>query len=72
MFVAYWHGLRVSELIDIRIKDLDLETGRLFVCRVKGSLLTHQPIEGDELRAIRAWLRERAKIIQTRILIIYS
>jgi len=39
--------------------DLDLETGRLFVRRKKGSLSTHQPIEGDELRAIRAWLRER-------------
>jgi len=52
-------GLRVSELIDIRLKDLDLETGRLFVRRVKESLSTHQPIEGDELRAIRAWLRER-------------
>lgn len=59
MLVAYRHGLRVSELIDIRLKDLDLETGRLFVRRVKGSLSTHQPIEGDELRAIRAWLRER-------------
>ncbi len=59
MLVAYRHGLRVSELIDIRLKDLDLETGRLFVRRVKGSLSTHQPIEGDELRAIRAWLRKR-------------
>lgn len=59
MLTAYRHGLRVSELIDVRLKDLDLETGRLFVRRVKGSLSTHQPIEGDELRAIRAWLRER-------------
>ena len=59
MLVAYRYRLRVSELIDIRIKDLDLETGRLFVRRVKGSLSTHQPIESDELRAIRAWLRER-------------
>src|ERR1035437_9766780 len=25
----------------------------------KGSLSTHQPIEGDELRALRAWLRLR-------------
>ena len=58
MLVAYRHGLQVSELIDIRLKDLDLETGRLFVRRVKGSLSTHQPIEGDELRAVRAWLRE--------------
>jgi type 1 fimbriae regulatory protein FimB len=59
MLVAYRHGMRVSELIDVRLKDVDLETARVFVRRVKGSLSTHQPIEGDELRAIRAWLRER-------------
>lgn len=59
MLMAYRHGLRVSELIDIRLKDLDLETGRIYVRRLKGSLSTHQPIEGDELRTIRAWLRMR-------------
>jgi type 1 fimbriae regulatory protein FimB len=53
------HGLRVSELIDLRLKDLDLGSARLYVRRKKGSLSTHQPIEGDELRALRAWLRER-------------
>ncbi|MEJ7861716.1 MAG: tyrosine-type recombinase/integrase [Pyrinomonadaceae bacterium] len=59
MLTAYRHGLRVSELVDIRLKDLNPETGRLFVRRLKGSLSTHQPVEGDELRAIRAWLGER-------------
>ena len=59
MLMAYRHGLRVSELIDIRLQDLDLETGRLFVRRLKGSLSTHQPLDGVELRAIRAWLRMR-------------
>lgn len=59
MFTAYRHGLRVSELIDLRLKDLDLDTARMYVRRVKGSLSTHQPVEGDELRAIRAWLRAR-------------
>ena len=59
MLMAYRYGLRVSELIDIRLKDLDLESARIYVRRLKGSLLTHQPIEGDELRAIRAWMRER-------------
>lgn len=59
MLMTYRHGLRVSELIDLRLKDLDLESARLYVRRKKGSLSTHQPIEGDELRALRAWLRER-------------
>ena len=59
MLMAFRHGLRVSELVDMRLKDMDLETSRLYVRRKKGSLSTHQPIEGDELRVLRAWLRLR-------------
>jgi type 1 fimbriae regulatory protein FimB len=59
MLMTYRHGLRVSELIDLRLRDIDFDSARLYVRRKKGSLSTHQPIEGDELRALRAWLRER-------------
>jgi type 1 fimbriae regulatory protein FimB len=59
MLTAYRHGLRVSELTDLRLKDLDLDAARLYVRRKKGSLSTYHPIEGDELRALRAWLRRR-------------
>ena len=51
--LAYRHGFRVSELIDVRLEELDLKTARLFVRRLKGSLSTEHPLEGDELRAIR-------------------
>jgi len=67
MLMAYRHGLRVSELIDLRLRDLDLDTGRMYVRRKKGSLSTHQPVEGDELRALRAWLRERAQRKDARL-----
>ena len=57
--LAYRHGLRVSELINMRMADLDLDTGHLFVRRLKGSLSTNQPLEGDEIRALRRWIRHR-------------
>ena len=59
MLLAYRHALRVSELVNLRMADLDLDTGRLFVPRNKGSLSTSQPLGGDEIRAQRAWLRQR-------------
>jgi len=61
VLLAYRHGLRVSELIDIRMSDLDLETGRIWVRRLKGSVSSSQPLGGDELRAIRSWLRKRGE-----------
>jgi type 1 fimbriae regulatory protein FimB len=59
LLLAFRHGLRVSELINMRMADVDLDSGRLFVRRLKGSLSTSQPLEGDEIRALRAWLRQR-------------
>jgi integrase len=52
--------------IDLRLKDIDLGSSRLYVRRKKGSLSTHQPIKGYELRALRAWLREREQRPDTR------
>jgi type 1 fimbriae regulatory protein FimB len=59
MLLAYRHGLRVSELVNMRVADVDLDTARVFVRRCKGSLSTSQPLDGDEIRALRAWLRRR-------------
>lgn len=61
VLLAYRHGLRATELVDLRLSDLDLETGRIFVRRVKGSVSASHPLPGDELRAIRSWLRARGE-----------
>lgn len=58
---GYQHGLRRLELINFRLDDLDLDSGRCFVRRQKGSISTNHPIPGEEIRALRAWLRLREK-----------
>jgi len=58
LLVAYRHGLRVSELVDLKWDQVDLAGGRMHVNRLKnGSPATHY-LEGDVLRALRRIRRE--------------
>ena len=66
VLVAYRHGLRASEVCDLKLADADLKSGSLNVRRLKGSLSQVQPLYQhrgqpllDEMRALREWLRER-------------
>ena len=59
ILVAYRHGLRVSELVDLRWEQIDFNHGTLHVTRAKkGTTATH-PIVGDEMRALRRLQREQ-------------
>jgi type 1 fimbriae regulatory protein FimB/type 1 fimbriae regulatory protein FimE len=59
ILVAYRHGLRASELVDLRWDQVDMQTATLAVRRAKkGTPATH-PIRGDELRALRKLQREQ-------------
>jgi len=59
ILVAYRHGLRASELTDLRWDQVDFRTATLHVRRVKqGSPSTH-PIIGDELRWLRRLQRDQ-------------
>jgi type 1 fimbriae regulatory protein FimB len=59
LLMARRHGLRVSETIGLRRDELDLDSARLWVRRLKGGLSVEQPIAGDELRAIKCYLSTR-------------
>jgi integrase len=58
VLVTYRHGLRVSELVDLRWEQVDLRTATLHVRRVKKGTPSTHPILGDELRALRRLQRE--------------
>ena len=59
ILMMYRHGLRASEAAELTLNDLDLSTSRIWIGRLKGSLSTHHPIPGDELRVIKRYLAKR-------------
>ena len=59
ILVGYRHGLRVSELVDLRWDQVDFGTATLHVRRVKQGTPSTHPILGDELRALRRLQREQ-------------
>ena len=59
ILVAYRHGLRVSELVDLRWDQVDFRTATLHVRRLKAGTPSTHPIIGDELRALRRLQREQ-------------
>ena len=59
VLVAYRHGLRVSELVDLRWDQCEFRTATLHVRRLKAGTPSTHPILGDELRALRRLQREQ-------------
>ena len=59
VLTAYRHGLRVSELVDLRWDQVEFATATLHVRRVKQGTPSTHPILGDELRALRRLQREQ-------------
>lgn len=58
LLLAYRHGLRASELVDLRWDAVNLARGELHVSRLKNGAPSTQPLQGDTIRALRRLLRE--------------
>jgi integrase len=56
---AYRHGLRASEVGLIHLADFDLKQYRLRIQRLKSSLAGLHPLQPDEVKAVKAYLKER-------------
>jgi len=61
ILVAYRHGLRASEVCDLRWEQIDWNSATLHVRRVKSGKPSTHPIRGDELRTLRKLQREAPK-----------
>jgi site-specific recombinase XerD len=59
ILLAYRHGLRASELVNLRVSDLDLRTGTIYCRRAKGSRSSLHPIRPDEVNVLNKLLARR-------------
>src|SRR5579862_5403903 len=66
VLVAFKHGMRASEVCDLRLSDIDMKNGIITVRRNNHSLKSQQDISDlagqpllSEKRVLRAWLEER-------------
>src|SRR5215813_2307959 len=57
--LAYHHGLRVSEVSLLQRDDVHAKQGRIYIPRVKGSIAKIYPLQSEDLRLVRAYLRTR-------------
>lgn len=55
ILLAFRHGMRISELLDLHYHDLDLHEGRVNVRRLKNGFSTIHPLRFDEREAIERW-----------------
>ena len=62
LLLMFRHGLRVSEAIGLVLSQVDTESRVLHVARLKKGLSTTHPLRADEVRAVKAWLADRAKM----------
>ena len=58
ILIAFRHGLRASELIDLQWTQVNFEAAQLAVSRVKNGTPSTHPMTGRELRALRKLRRD--------------
>lgn len=59
VIVAYYHGLRASEIGMLKVDDVDLARGRIRIERLKNSQGGEYALQPDEIKVLKAWLKER-------------
>jgi type 1 fimbriae regulatory protein FimB len=65
LLLMFRHGLRVSEACRLTLDQVNVQSRMLHIVRLNNGLSTTQPLRGDELKAIGAWLRQRARMKPT-------
>jgi type 1 fimbriae regulatory protein FimB len=59
IWMCFIHGCRVSELTGLRLADLDMDSGSVYMSRLKNGLSTVHPLQVSEKQLLARWLQRR-------------
>ncbi|CAH5469930.1 tyrosine-type DNA invertase [Escherichia coli] len=60
LYLSFIHGFRVSEVCSLRLNDVSLRDRSLHIRRMKNGFSTIHPIQRDEVRILKSWLKVRS------------
>jgi type 1 fimbriae regulatory protein FimB len=59
VYMIFLHGFRVSEALALKLSDIDLTEGCLYIHRLKQGFSTTHPLLGNEIQVIHKWMNVR-------------
>ncbi len=59
ILMCFYHGLRISELLGLTVRDIDLAGGSIYIRRLKNGFSTIHPLQPEERRLLSLWLNFR-------------
>ncbi|WP_371819747.1 tyrosine-type DNA invertase [Rahnella sp. BCC 1045] len=65
LLMCFIHGLRVSELANLRVKDVELSTQIIYINRLKNGFSVQHPIQDREMIVIKEWLEIRSQYLDS-------
>lgn len=60
LLMCFIHGLRVSELSKIKVRDIELSNKIIYISRLKNGFSVQHPLHQRELDALSGWLKKRS------------
>lgn len=57
IMLGFYHGLRVSELTGLTVRNVDTDSGRIYIRRLKNGFSAVHPLQPEECRLLRQWLK---------------
>ena len=59
LWMCFNHGCRVSEIRHWKLSDIDIQSGVIYIRRLKNGFSTTHPIYKQEVKVLKEWLRVR-------------